>query len=115
MRLHDLPDVPGAGEVPAARETMTGPTFGQFLRGARLGFMWCREVRAMMRLSGDGPFIVELCPPACLPNGGRGGLHRVWWEKDRDAIVGGILPLKRIKAVKKPVVFLVGEDGELLR
>jgi hypothetical protein len=25
---------------------MTEPTFGQFLRGARLGFMWCREVRA---------------------------------------------------------------------
>lgn len=90
------------------------PTFGQLIRGARLGFMWCREVQAMMRLSGDGPFTVELCPPDKLPTAGSGGLHRIWWEKDRDAIVGGIVPLRRIKTVKRPIRFCVGEDGNLL-
>ena len=101
---------------------MTAPyTFGQAIRAARLGYHWCTRVGAMMRLSGSGPWMVELCPPA-LVGGTPKGEHIIWWpETDTQEqyaktaqILDGIQPLRGIKAVKRPVCFFIGECGELL-
>lgn len=92
-------------------------TLGQAIRAARLGYVWCAKVQAMMRISGDGPFLVELAPADQLPDnrGNRKRFHRVWWEGNKkQEIIDGIKPLARIKAVKRPVQFTVGDDGDLI-
>lgn len=96
-------------------------TFGQTIRAARLGFHWCPKVQAMMRISGDGPFLVELAPADRLPDNrgkGRKGdvFYRAWWEgENAAAIVDGIKPLAHIKAVKQLIRFTIGEDGDIVR
>ena len=96
-------------------------SFGQAIRAARLGYHWCSRVRAMMRLSGAGPWRVELCPPSFV-GGNPKGEHLVWWPETATQeqyaktalIVDSIQPLRHIKAVKRPISFLIGERGELL-
>lgn len=58
------------------------PTFGQVLRGYRLGFRYHRVFEAMIRISIDGPLIrVWMCPPDALPSRKLHPLlHVNWWE-----------------------------------
>lgn len=88
------------------------PTFGQVLRGARLGYHWSAKHQAMVRVAGDGPFQIWLCPPGQLPSAPTKGEFRVWWEKPE--ILDACPALAGIKRVKQPIQITVGERGELL-
>lgn len=87
------------------------PTFGNMIRGSRLGFHWSAELQAMVRIDAEGPpWKVTMCPPNKIPNGIK-GTHLVWWEVADN-------PLAYSQAVnaeafpQNVVVFSIGEDGE---
>ncbi len=92
------------------------PTFGNMIRGARLGFHWSEPLNAMVRIDANGPpWTITMCPPDKIPNGGRGasekGAHLIWWEAKENPLAFS----RAINAEANPrgvVVFLIGEDGE---
>lgn len=88
------------------------PTFGQILRGARMGYHWSKKHQAMIRIHGEGPFYVHICPPAQLPSYTKGGEHWMWWENPK--ILEECKAIADIKSVTQPIFLTVGEDGELL-
>ena len=98
------------------------PTFGQTIRGMRLGYRWSDKHQTMVRISDCGPhFEVRLCPPDQLPKGhwrGENKEHRCWWEKKDGAggveLLDMIAPMRQIKAVKQPIRFVVDNDGLLV-
>ena len=60
----------------------TTPTFGQYLRAARLGFRWSADHRCMIRMA-DGPddgATVTLSAPDALPTTPSKTPHRCWWD-----------------------------------
>lgn len=68
----------------------TLPTYGQYIRGARLGFHYAETLRCMMRITILEPlFRVELAHAAAMPAYPSKDLHVCWWEdkKDPEAIV----------------------------
>lgn len=87
------------------------PTFGNMIRGARLGFHWSEPLQAMVRIDANGPpWTVTMCPAEKIPNG-RKGTHLVWWE----AVENPLAYSRAINAEAFPqnvVVFSIGEDGE---
>jgi len=92
------------------------PTFGQTIRGARLGYRWSEKHGAMIRISDAGPssWVVDLCPADQLPIANRkdSQTHRCWWEGEN--VLQHIEPLKHVKLVKQPVRIVVGDDGRLI-
>lgn len=98
--------------------TAKPPTFGETIRGARLGYHWSARHAAMVRISDRGPhFEVRMCPPAQLPKGlekNRNLEYRCWWESNVDLLTE-IVPLRSIKSVKAPLRFLVDDSGHLVR
>jgi len=92
------------------------PTFGQTIRGARLGYHWSEKHGAMIRISdaSASSWEVELCPPDQLPVAKRkdNPTHRCWWEGEN--VLEHIEPLKGIKLVKRPVRIVIGDDGRLI-
>lgn len=90
----------------------TGPTFGQLIKGARLGYHWSPQLSAMVRVDAEGPpWKVTMCPPAMIPNAGNKGHFLVWWEAADN-------PLAHSPAVNEAanprnvVTFSIGENGE---
>lgn len=87
------------------------PTFGNMIRGARLGFHWSEPLKAMVRIDAEGPpWKVTMCPPSMIPNTSK-GRFLVWWEAADN-------PLAYSRAVnangcpRNVVSFSIGEDGE---
>lgn len=70
------------------RERAGQPTFGNVLRGARLGFHWSGPHGAFIRIRDCGPdrFTVEAVTPDVIASmGGRKQKRvefRCWWERD---------------------------------
>jgi hypothetical protein len=91
------------------------PTFGQIIRAARLGYHWSAKHGAMIRMSDCGPHTeVLICPPGQLPTHARENqMHRCWWECKEDCL-SMIVPLRGIKAVKKPIRMLIDDGGNLV-
>jgi hypothetical protein len=86
-------------------------SFGGILRGKRLGFEWSAEYGAFIRISGDGPFCIEVSPPPLPPSRVAGAdKHRRWWESAEAAellrFIDG-LPINPARAT----VFYVDDDG----
>lgn len=98
------------------RETKV-PTFGQTIRGARLGFRWHHALEAMIRISVDEPYIrVWMCPPDHLPSGKlHPNVYSCWWERSgvellaiSPAIVAHARPARLVQ-------FTVDDDGREVR
>lgn len=88
------------------------PTFGNMIRGARLGFHWSGELQAMVRIDASGPpWTVTMCPADKIPKAGGKGAYLVWWEAAEN-------PLAYSRAVnaeafpQSVVVFSIDEQGE---
>jgi hypothetical protein len=89
------------------------PTFGNTLRAARLGFHWHEGMQAMMRVGAEGPpWRIELCPADQIPSRPQGELHRIWWDKPFEDPAKYSPVLNRIKAVHRPIVIYLGDDGQ---
>lgn len=90
------------------------PTFGQVIRGARLGYHWSAKHGCMIRIDADGPpHQIALCPPEALPKGkGKHASenHRCWW--DEPEVLDLVPDLNAVRGVKKPIVFHVDDNGE---
>ena len=87
------------------------PTFGNVIRGARLGFHWSEPLKAMVRIDAEGPpWKVTMCPPGKIPNGGK-GTFLVWWEAADNPLAYS----RAVNAEANPrdvVVFSIDEQGE---
>lgn len=89
--------------------------FGNYLRAARLGFRMSTFMGCFMRVSGDGPYTVELCTPATLPKRVSRGKHWLWWEGDEtgEALCVSSTVLRRLSCrVFDYQRVVVDEDGE---
>jgi hypothetical protein len=91
------------------------PTFGQTIRGARLGFHWYPPVNAMVRIedAGDTAFTVILCPSDRLPSTVAGTPHRVWWESNEDVLAMVTPPLAG-RTVTQMQRLLVDNSGRVI-
>ncbi len=91
------------------------PSFGNMIRGARLGFHWSEPLKAMVRIDAEGPpWKVTMCPPGKIPNSGpKTGTGRflAWWEVADN-------PLAYSRAInveanpREVVTFSINESGE---
>jgi len=88
------------------------PSFGQVLRGARLGWHWVPQWQAFMKIyaPSHGKALIDIRPNGTITaERGRATAteHVVWWE-DADfiaAMVEHIPALRSVTRVKKPLVF----------
>lgn len=91
-------------------------TFGNYLRGARLGFRYSDKHEAFIRviIVSDEAISVEVVPPDQLPRGGRQKIEYVcWWEgEDSEYALDLCEPLKGIRNPDKPLRFTVDDDGK---
>lgn len=87
------------------------PSFGVAVRAARLRFNWFQHASCFVRLSGDGPFLCEVCPPdsRMLGKMRSDGLYRVG-VKESDLMASPFLA--RLKAVHRPFSVMLGNDGK---
>lgn len=110
-----MPPIP-----PRERLAQDRGAFGRYLRAARLGFRPIDALGAWVRISDDGAgWRVDLVPIEMLvpaTSDGRGHTFRAWWEEDPrgEHLLASAPALRRIRAVKRPCSFVVGDDGELL-
>lgn len=96
---------------------MSGPTFGQTIRGARLGYAWMPSIGAFVRISpaGGNDWLVEAVPPERLPKSTRGE-HVVWWEGgSREAATEAVRryvagDLREVR-LRRPIAFRLDTEG----
>lgn len=94
-------------------------TLGQVVKGARLGWGYCAEVAAFVRIedAADG-FLIDARPGAMLPrDADRDHVHRVWWsdgptsdvvgEAVRRIVAGGL----RTVHLRRALRFIVDANG----
>ena len=99
---------------------MVAPTFGTRIRAARLRWGWNAKIQAFMRISGDGPFYIELAPATYTFPASRGRSkvqekYRIWWEGGRgEELVNGIDCLRGVTKVKIPFTFWIDYNGNFL-
>ena len=90
----------------------TRPTFGNMIRGARLGFHWSEPLQAMVRIDAEGPpWRVTMCPARNIPKSGEKGAHLVWWEAEENPLAFS----RAVNAEANPrniVTFSIDEQGE---
>lgn len=93
------------------------PSFGQTIRGARLGFRWSAKYEAMIRITmlGQDSFEVEMCHPAGLPNAPRkqGSLHSCWW--DDPTVLDTCPAIRNYRGPSHYVSFIVNDEGKQAR
>ena len=73
---------------------MAEPTLGETIRGARLGYGWCGEIWAFVRISPAGPgrFMADIRPPGDVPHRLEADEpHYVWWSQPDQARIGATL------------------------
>lgn len=90
-------------------------TLGMRVRAARLGYAWSERHGAWIRLSGDGPYRVDLQPAGLVQDdraARRVREHRCWW--DNPHALDSVALLARVRQVTTPCSVLVGEHGELI-
>lgn len=90
------------------------PTFGSYVRAARLGFRWYAPLSRYVRISDhpDGGWLVQACTPSRLPSHAKGH-YRCWWEDDVDvvAMVPALLEMRD----RSSLSIRVDDDGRLVR
>lgn len=92
-------------------------TFGERIQALRHGFH-CVRGCFLMRISGDGPFRIDLRPNGHVPGRVEKELmHRIWWSKAEDVAFysTAIKPIIGIVNVKRPITFLIDDNGELVK
>lgn len=92
-------------------------TFGQALRGYRLGFRWMDRWQAFIRIDAQGPpWRIDLYPAGLLPSRKIGsGEHRAFWDggvKRAEEILMMSPKVAAIKRVKQPVTLFLDDDGQ---
>lgn len=84
------------------------PTFGQTIRGARLGFHYYAPADAMVRVedAGASAFTVILSPPEKLPRTTDKTPYRCWWECTDDLLALIVPPLagRKINQIQRLLV-----------
>jgi hypothetical protein len=88
-------------------------TFGQYLRGLRLGFHWSERIGGMVRMDAQGPpWRIDLCPADQMPRGVIGSKeHRCWWDTG-DVIFDLIPRLVGVRKIKAPITLYVDDEGQ---
>lgn len=98
-------------------EEMNDVTFGQTIKALRHGFCPCHC--GFLRISGNGPFKIELLPFSDHHFPKLNGMHKQWWPEvagDPKAInPREIAPIQNIVKLKRAVTFWVDDNGEFLR
>ena len=91
---------------------MTG--LGIRIRAHRLGYGWTGT--CFMRISGDGPFRVDIRPADELPpkTDKLGTMHRVWWEGDGGKEIVESFACARVRP-KHAFTVTVDDDGNVIR
>jgi len=92
---------------------MTGPTFGETLRGARLGFRWHEKLKVMIRMTVVGElFRIHLCHPSSLPTGAKGEKFVCWWESKEDLpMMSSAIRNVQSSAISGSLVLYVDDNG----
>ncbi len=90
-------------------------TFGNVVRGMRLGYAWEPILQAMIRIEPEGDyFSITMCPPDLIPTKTSKIPHFCWWESPRvclgfyRAIVERANPLGVLR-------FSIDDNGEELK
>jgi hypothetical protein len=85
--------------------------FGTHLRAARLGYRHVPALDAFVRITGDGPFRVEIVREA-KDMRNEGEEHRCWWEGDPlGERMLALSPALRAP-LPLPCVIWINDDGE---
>ena len=97
------------------------PSFGMLIRALRMRFGNCPEIGGFMRISGRGPFKVEL-QPYCLIPAQRGNWKRdteekfiLWWTGYHQKVITTMPALSGITKVTRQETFWVDDNGECIR
>jgi hypothetical protein len=98
------------------------PTFGSYLRAARLGFMWAPQIGQYVRIDADGPprKVECLTVDALMARGGERGRsryvnarYRCWWEGEL-----GVKALDLIRwpggRVERNRTYYMNDDGTMV-
>lgn len=85
------------------------------IRALRLRFGWHHRVNGFIRISGEGPFLVECHPPGLIPFQGRRGRrpqigYWIWWRDS--SLIDGIKPLQGVVRINKPFSFYINDQGD---
>ena len=90
------------------------PTFGVYIRAARLGYYWVPGLKFFIKISGDGPFLVEIAPPIATELKGKPReMHRVL--EDPYGILALSPALSALdKAPKQYTKFILDDNGEMI-
>lgn len=96
---------------------MNEPSFGGIIRGARVGFHWSDTYGCFIRISGDGPFLIEVHPGPIPPGTKTKRGHWAWWDADGDVTPDDLLDMiaDLQKEPAKPASFWVDDDGKTVR
>jgi hypothetical protein len=86
-------------------------TLGDTVRALRLGFYPYHKIKGFVRISGDGPFHIEIHPYGLISNSHKSNMpHRVWWSKNSN-LPSQIPALQYISKVKLPFSFYIDDNG----
>lgn len=85
-------------------------SFGVAVRAARLRFNWFQHAGCFVRLSGDGPFLCELCPPDSRMLGKMSSKGPYRHGVKEDELLASPF-LARLRKVRKPFSVTLGNDG----
>jgi hypothetical protein len=95
-------------------------TMGQRIRALRMRYGWSDQHGGFIRISGDGPFLIECQPPGMVPNSRRGQQpaerteYWIWWQVPEGSEPIEFPPLKNVRQIKRPFSFLMNDAGELV-
>ena len=89
-------------------------TFGQTLRAYRLGFR-PGPLGYWVRIGSHGDnFLVDICPPGCMPKAS-GGEYYVWWERgDYTPIIALIYKAIPPGPLTEQITFTLNDAGEVV-
>lgn len=92
-------------------------SFGSYIRAVRLGYRYVERLRAFVRMSGDGPFLVEAVRDVKDMRPLKGKFHRAWWEgpKAEDHVFELSPALARLRPEDVPVQLILDDAGEVVR
>lgn len=96
------------------QERRERPSFGDYLRAARLGWHWSEAHGCFVRTSDLSPetFLVEVAPAGLIPAECSDGLYRCWWEGPKgDAILQHCAVLQGVHRPEHYHRWVVDMDG----
>jgi hypothetical protein len=89
----------------------TIPSFGTMMRATRNGFRWTEEYRLFVRVSGSGPFRVEIAPPTAKVDERDSPIEYLEWWAGTDNPLSRLTALNKYMGKNVSHTFWVDEDG----